>query len=359
MRSLLPFAALALLVAPMSTIHAAQRNWVDRYIAANGHCTQQPMVLTTAPLDKPIEEWTDSDLADLKAALDHCDALPDAQTAVSRMWTGKFYDVVADLVHDHQRYAAQQEEANQAIRDRAEQAEATRQRRIAADRLAAAARLAALQRAAEQEAAERKVVEERTAATAEELKAAAKLADETEAKAKAARAEAQARNGVEAAKQRAAQAEAQARDADAQARAERAAADKRFTDAHPEASAQSPKPQASSGQTAEPTRADPTQAEALPLRLLGHGCRQEYDYQVCEGEVRNTSGEPLENVMVEVRFQDKAGGFIKSEDAMIGYQPLMPGQTSPFKLGTINNPLIRHYTIAFKQMFGGELKAAR
>ena len=62
---------------------------------------------------------------------------------------------------------------------------------------------------------------------------------------------------------------------------------------------------------------------------------------------------------VEVHFQDKAGGFIKSDEALVAYQPLLPGQTSPFKVGTINNPLIRHYTIGFKQMFGGELKAAR
>ena len=114
------------------------------------------------------------------------------------------------------------------------------------------------------------------------------------------------------------------------------------------------------GLTGEPTsRAEPTSSETPPLRLLGHGCRQEYGYQMCEGEVRNISGERLENVMVVVRFQDKSGSFIKSQDAMIDFQPLMPGQTSPFKVGTPNNPMIWHYAIGFKQMFGGELKAAR
>ena len=114
-----------------------------------------------------------------------------------------------------------------------------------------------------------------------------------------------------------------------------------------------------SGMAGEPTRAGPTPSETPPLRLLGHGCRQEYGYQICEGEVRNVSSERLENVMVEVRFKDRTGSFIKSEDALISYQPLMPGQTSPFKVGTSANPMIWHYTIGFKQMFGGELKAAR
>ena len=58
------------------------------------------------------------------------------------------------------------------------------------------------------------------------------------------------------------------------------------------------------GQAGEPSHPDPASgaapAEAPPLRLLGHGCREEYGYQLCEGEVRNTSGERLQNVVVEV-----------------------------------------------------------
>ncbi len=80
-----------------------------------------------------------------------------------------------------------------------------------------------------------------------------------------------------------------------------------------------------------------------PLKLLGHGCRREFDYQICEGEVRNETDDRLETVMAEVSFTDKNGTFIKSDSAMINYQPLMPGQTSPFTVMTINNPQIAHY----------------
>jgi hypothetical protein len=100
-------------------------------------------------------------------------------------------------------------------------------------------------------------------------------------------------------------------------------------------------------------------SEDPPLKLLGHGCRREWNYQICEGEVRNQTDQKLENVMAEVRFTGKTGTFIKSADAMIDYQPLMPGQTSAFKVVTTTNPEIWHFSIRFREMFGGELKAAR
>ena len=239
MRPIVYFAALSFEIASAAGGQAATRNWIDRYIAAHGHCMQQPNgpFTTQNPMEKPIEEWTNEDLADLKAALDRCDALPEDQTLVSRMWTGALYERYASLVHDQQARAAVQAEAKQSALEQAEQKEASRQQKIIADKAAEVARVAALQRAAEQEVVERKAAEERKAAVSEELKAATRLAEETEARATAARAEAQARYGVEAAKRRAAQAEEQIRNADAQARADRQEADKRFAEAHPDTSA--------------------------------------------------------------------------------------------------------------------------
>ena len=44
---------------------------------------------------------------------------------------------------------------------------------------------------------------------------------------------------------------------------------------------------------------------------------------------------------------------------MVDYQPPMPRQTSPFRVMTTHNPAIWHYATTFREMFGGELKAAR
>ena len=116
------------------------------------------------------------------------------------------------------------------------------------------------------------------------------------------------------------------------------------------------------GLTGEPSagRATPFASDAPPpLRLLGHGCRKEQPYLICEGEVRNITGQPLDSVMAEIRFKDQAGTFVKAESALIDYQPLMPGQTSPFKVYTMGNPQIWHFSFGFREMFGGALKAAR
>lgn len=101
------------------------------------------------------------------------------------------------------------------------------------------------------------------------------------------------------------------------------------------------------------------EASKPPLKLLGHGCHKEYGYQICEGEVRNETADRLTDVVVEIKFKDAYGTFVKAESSIIDYQPLMPGQSSPFKVMASDNPLIRHYAISFRQMFGGELKASR
>ena len=57
--------------------------------------------------------------------------------------------------------------------------------------------------------------------------------------------------------------------------------------------------------------------------------------------------------MAEVRFTDKDGTFVKAQSSLIDYQPLMPGQTSAFKVMTVSNPQIWHFSFGFREMFGG------
>ena len=263
MRALRCLAATAMTLLQISGAQASPRNWIDRYIAAHGHCRQAPVGPFTVvnPLEKPIAEWTDGDLADLKAALDRCDALPDAESGVSRMWTGPLYESYVALVREQQERARRDEDARVAAREQAERADATRQRLIAADKQAAADRLSALRRAADDEVNKRKAAESRASAVADELKAAARLADETEARAKAAQAEAQARYGVEAAKRRAREAEEQAEQADEQAKAERQEAHRRFGEAHPDSYTPAP---SQNQPSSSPTRETREQAATTP-----------------------------------------------------------------------------------------------
>ncbi|RJQ26331.1 MAG: hypothetical protein C4589_09855 [Peptococcaceae bacterium] len=73
------------------------------------------------------------------------------------------------------------------------------------------------------------------------------------------------------------------------------------------------------------------------------------------GQVKNISGSKLDNVMAVVSFYDKNGDFITSADALIDYNPIMPGQTSPFKVIETYNPAMQKASVEFKYLMGGTI----
>jgi len=76
---------------------------------------------------------------------------------------------------------------------------------------------------------------------------------------------------------------------------------------------------------------------------------------VVEGQVKNVSDEPLENVAVVATWFTQDDTFITSDDAIIDYNPILPGQTSPFKTMSRSNPAMSKYTLDFKELFGGTI----
>lgn len=90
--------------------------------------------------------------------------------------------------------------------------------------------------------------------------------------------------------------------------------------------------------------------------LSSRGYEAEYGgYHYVEGQVKNIGTEPLRNVAAVATWFDKTGNFIKADDALIDYNPILPGQTSPFKTITSGNPAMSRFTIEFKTLFGGAL----
>ncbi len=92
------------------------------------------------------------------------------------------------------------------------------------------------------------------------------------------------------------------------------------------------------------------------LEVLSWNCGQEYGYISVQGRVKNISGKRLENVMVVGTFETAAGEFVKSTDALIDYNPILPGQTSPFKALTTTNPAIKSCSIAFRHLWGSAIR---
>ena len=74
------------------------------------------------------------------------------------------------------------------------------------------------------------------------------------------------------------------------------------------------------------------------------------------GEVKNVSSNKLKNVVAVGVFRTKDGELVKSEDALIDYNPIMPGQTSPFSAGGTDNPQISGCQLEFKYLMGGTVE---
>jgi len=91
------------------------------------------------------------------------------------------------------------------------------------------------------------------------------------------------------------------------------------------------------------------------LELLSWGWSKEHGYVTGEGQVKNISGKSLRNVQALATFYDSQGGFITTASAMIGYNPILAGQTSPFTVMETQNPAMKKASIEFKYLMGGTI----
>ena len=104
------------------------------------------------------------------------------------------------------------------------------------------------------------------------------------------------------------------------------------------------------------TRHDSPASSYSPLlEVLSWRCEKEYGYVYIVGEVKNASNRKLENIMAVGEFRAQDGSLVKSEDALLDYNPILPGQTSPFKAGGTDNPSITKCNLSFKELFGSQI----
>jgi hypothetical protein len=111
--------------------------------------------------------------------------------------------------------------------------------------------------------------------------------------------------------------------------------------------------------TSSTSNAPATQDDTPQLELQNFNFTKEYDFDKVEGTVKNITDKKLEGVQVVASYYDKDGNFIKSDDAMIKYNPILPGQISPFEAMGTDNPAIEKASVSFKYIFGGEIPTSR
>lgn len=91
------------------------------------------------------------------------------------------------------------------------------------------------------------------------------------------------------------------------------------------------------------------------LQLKSYRCAHEYGYTTLVGEVVNITPLKLKGVMAVASHYTRAQELITTDDSLIDYQPILPGQTSPFKVMTTYNPAMASCSVNFKLMSGGAI----
>ncbi len=96
------------------------------------------------------------------------------------------------------------------------------------------------------------------------------------------------------------------------------------------------------------------------LELVSQSCSVEYNYTIVSGQVKNISDVPLNNVEVVAVSLAEDGTQITSDSALIEYNPILPGQTSPFKSYMKYNPAMAKCGVMdFKELMGGTIQTKR
>ena len=92
-----------------------------------------------------------------------------------------------------------------------------------------------------------------------------------------------------------------------------------------------------------------------PLEVQSWHCEKENSYMYVRGEVKNVSSDKLENVAAVGTWRTERGDLVKSDDALLQFNPIMPGQVSPFETISTGNPQARTCVLAFQVLGGGQI----
>lgn len=96
-------------------------------------------------------------------------------------------------------------------------------------------------------------------------------------------------------------------------------------------------------------------AEVVVLAWSWHA--DAYGFVHAKGQVRNATDVKLEGVQAIVSFFTDDGTFIASDSAFLEFNPLMPGQTSPFEVIAQYNPRMKSARLEFGFFAGRKLRS--
>jgi len=90
--------------------------------------------------------------------------------------------------------------------------------------------------------------------------------------------------------------------------------------------------------------------------LSSNGYASSSAFKSVEGQVKNITNRPIARVTAVTTWYTAAGEFVTAAEALIEYDPLLSGQTSPFTTIARTNPAMTKYVVEFKRLGGGTIR---
>lgn len=112
----------------------------------------------------------------------------------------------------------------------------------------------------------------------------------------------------------------------------------------------------STGSPSESTSDSVANESIESLELLAFNPRVENGFVIIDGQVKNISESSIQNLMIVVSFFNKKNQFVTFSESFVEYKPLMPGQTSPFRIMDSFNPEMATPVPEFRE-YGGNVIA--
>lgn len=100
----------------------------------------------------------------------------------------------------------------------------------------------------------------------------------------------------------------------------------------------------------------PPAEKPIHLELGNWSFSSAHRYITVKGIVKNISDSKIDGLQAVFFAKDKDGEFITSDTSYIEYQPLLPGQSSPFTVMLRDNPAIKKGSLEFKTLTGGKVR---
>jgi hypothetical protein len=93
------------------------------------------------------------------------------------------------------------------------------------------------------------------------------------------------------------------------------------------------------------------------LALISASCtrRSDIGFRECEGFVKNVTSQALEDVTVVITWVDENGTPYSTDEALIDYNPILPGQESPWSTVGTDNPALTRFRVEFQELLGGTI----